>query len=105
MAITKHTAVVCNNPAEWKHFTESLVWNLSKQNKPYKLTEKELVDIQNNQKFIHVPRNMYKLSETLYMYADDCFNIDNVIFMCDHNKEIEDYLNNWRMNEIQYCFI
>lgn len=94
--MTKHIAVICNNKKEWEYFTESATWSLSKQNSPYKLSGDTLIDIQNNQKFIHIPNNMYKLDQILYMLVDDEFSIDNLVWMSDYNQEIKDYLSNWR---------
>lgn len=87
----KNVLVVCSNEHEWKHFVDVATWNLSKQNKPYKLSGDVLFDIQNNQEFIHVPNNMYTLSEKLYTLGDD-FRIDLIIPMCKIDKEVEDYL-------------
>lgn len=87
----KNIAVVCNNSQEWKHFVDSTQWDLAKQNLPYKTSDGYILDVQNNKKFIHVPNNMYKLSEKMYMLCDD-FRIDLIIPMCKIDKEVEDYL-------------
>lgn len=92
----RRIAVICNNDKEWKHFTESVTWSLSKQNNPYKFSGNTLVDIQNNQEFIHLPNNMYKLDQILYMLPDD-FTIDSIVWMCNTDKEVEDFLENWRV--------
>lgn len=87
----KNILVVCNNPPEWKHFVDVTTWNLSKQNKPYKLYGDVLFDVQNNQEFIHVPNNMYRLSEKLYTLGSD-LRVDLIIPMCNIDKEVGDYL-------------
>lgn len=89
--MTKKIVVVCNNPPEWKHFVDVTTWNSSKQNKPYKLSGDVLFDTHNNQEFIHIPNNMYKLSEKLYMLGED-FKIDLIIPMCKLEDGVEDYL-------------
>ena len=92
--MTKFVAVVCNNEAEWQHFYKSMEWNLSKQNLPYRWLGDMFEDLTNGIKFIHVPNNMYKLSEKLYMLGCD---IDNVIWMCSYDKEIDEFLSNRRI--------
>ena len=87
----KNILVVCSNPPEWKHFVDSLQWSLSKQNLPYKASGDYILDVQNNKKFIHVPNNMYKLSEKLYMLGDE-FRFDSIVGMCNIDKGVEDYL-------------
>ena len=88
----KNIAVVCNNEQEWRHFVDSTQWNLSKQNLPYKTADGYILDVRNNKKFIHVPNNMYKLSEKMYILCDDNFKVDSIIWMCNTDKEVEDYL-------------
>ena len=88
----KNIVVVCSNLLEWGYFVDSLQWSLSKQNLPYKTADGYIIDVQNNKKFIHVPSNMYKLSEKLYTLGDD-FYIDSIVWMCNTDKEVEDYLS------------
>ncbi|QCQ57909.1 hypothetical protein Barba22A_gp058 [Rheinheimera phage vB_RspM_Barba22A] len=88
----KNIVVVCNNLPEWGYFVDSLQWSLSKQNLPYQTKDNYITDIQNNKKFIHVPNSMYKLSQIMYMMSDDDFYVDSIIWMCNTDKEVEDYL-------------
>ena len=88
----KNIAVVCNNLPEWEYFVDSLQWSLSKQNLPYKTADGYILDVRNNKKFIHVPNNMYKLSEKMCMLCDDNFKVDSIVWMCKIDKEVEDYL-------------
>ena len=90
--MTKNCLVVCNNPREWEYFVDSIQWSLSKQNLPYKTADGYILDVQNNKKFIHVPNNMYKLSEKMHMLCDDDFYVDSIVWMCNTDKEVEDYL-------------
>ena len=89
----KITAVVCNNEAEWEHFYKSMEWNLSKQNLPYRWLGDKFEDLSSGITFIHFPNNMYKLNEKLYMLGCD---VDNIVWMCKQDSEIEDYLINRR---------
>ena len=99
--MTKHIAVICNNEAEWKHFCNNMEWNLSKQNLPYRWGGHYLLDLSSNTKFIHMPNNLYKLNEKLYMKGDD-FTIDLIIPMCKMECDVDEFLSNWRgRNEME----
>lgn len=97
--MTKFIAVVCNNEAEWQHFYKNMEWNLSKQNLPYRWLGDMFEDLSSGIKFIHFPNNMYKLSEKLYILPELEYTIDRVVWMCSYDKEIDEFLSNWRGDE------
>lgn len=88
----KNVAVVCNNLTEWKYFVDSMQWNLSKQNLPYRETEMYIQDLSSGMEFIHIPNNVYKLSQILYMTDNGGLSIDLIVPMCKMDEGVEDYL-------------
>lgn len=91
----KRMAVVCSNLNEWRFFADTLQWNLSKQNKPYKRVAKAIIDKHEDTFYFYLSNNVYTADQSIYcMYSDD-FSIDKVIGMCDIESSVSDYLERW----------
>jgi len=83
----KKIAVACNNTHEWNFFCETLEWNLSKQNLPYKRVAKGFQDIHNKITYCLIPNNLYQAKEVTIGVK-----YDSVIWCCNVDKELEEYL-------------
>jgi hypothetical protein len=80
----ENIAVVCNNIKEWQFFCDSLCWNLSKQNLPYKMTPTGFEHISNDTAYHYAPNNIHEVKG----------GFAGVLWCCKPDKELEERLCN-----------
>ena len=76
----KNVAVVCNNIHEWKHFVDCFIWNLSKQNLPYKAKyQNYFIDKSTDTKYHFISNVPPTMKPTNEMVWDDYITLTKVV--------------------------
>lgn len=83
----KNIAVICNNRVEWRHFVDTLQFSLSKENKPYKSIDSEIVDKEKKVKYFHVNNHWSGIAKMRGVTVNDYLTMASIV-----DNDIHEYL-------------